>query len=58
MGTIFGIVILLVDIWAIVQIVKSEGSREMKGVWILIILILPVFGLLIWLFLGPKPARV
>lgn len=49
---ILGIIILVLDIWAILQIVKGGGSTATKLVWILVILLLPVIGLLIWLLAG------
>jgi len=49
---ILGIIILILDIWAILQIIKGGGSTGSKVLWILIILLLPVIGLLIWLVVG------
>jgi len=49
---ILGIIILILDIWAILQIIKGGGSTATKVVWILVILLLPVIGLLIWLLAG------
>jgi hypothetical protein len=49
---ILGIIILILDIWAIMQIIKGGGSTATKVVWILVILLLPVIGLLIWLLAG------
>ena len=54
---IFGLLILIADIWAIVNIVQSGATTGSKVVWIVIILLLPVLGLLIWLLAGPKGAR-
>ncbi len=58
MEFILGIIIFIADIWAIVQNAQSSATTGIKILWILVILILPVLGLLIWFFLGPKPARV
>lgn len=49
---ILGIIILVLDIWVILQIIKGGGSTATKLVWILVILLLPVIGLLIWLLAG------
>jgi hypothetical protein len=54
MEAIIGIIILIADIWAIVQIIQSSATTGMKVLWVLVILILPLIGLLIWFFLGPK----
>lgn len=51
---VLGIIILIVDIWAILQIIKGGGSTGSKLLWILIILLLPVIGLLIWLLAGRR----
>lgn len=49
---ILGIIILILDIWAILQIIKGGGSTGSKVLWILVILLLPVIGLIIWLVAG------
>lgn len=51
---IFGLIILAADIWAIVNILSSREKGATKLVWILVIILLPVIGLLIWYFAGPK----
>lgn len=53
-GGILGVLILLVDIWAILKIVKSSKPPLNKLIWIVVILALPVIGLLLWLFLNEK----
>lgn len=58
MEFIFGIIILIADIWAIVNVFGSTASTGAKVLWILLILILPVLGLIIWFFAGPRSARV
>ncbi|WP_028580229.1 PLDc N-terminal domain-containing protein [Desulfogranum japonicum] len=51
---IFGLLILIGDIWAIVSTVQSRASTGSKVVWILLILILPLLGLILWFLLGPR----
>lgn len=53
-GGIIGFIILIADIWAIVNVFQSGASTGAKVVWIVLILILPVLGLLIWLIAGPR----
>lgn len=53
-GGILGLIILIADIWAIVKTVQSNASTGAKVIWIVLILVLPVVGLLIWLIAGPK----
>lgn len=54
MEGLIGIVILLLDIYAIVQIVGSSSSTAAKIGWSLLVLFLPVVGLIIWAFAGPR----
>lgn len=54
---IIGLIILIVDIWAIVNIVSSGASVGAKVLWIILILILPVIGFIVWLLAGPRAAR-
>ncbi|MDQ8022684.1 PLDc N-terminal domain-containing protein [Uliginosibacterium sp. H1] len=53
-GGIFGIIILALDIWAILKIVQSGASTGNKVLWILLIVLLPVIGLIIWALVGPR----
>jgi hypothetical protein len=54
MEFIFGILVLILDIWAIVNVFGSSASTGAKVLWILLILILPVVGFIIWFFAGPR----
>ncbi|GAB3115218.1 hypothetical protein G8770_08975 [Aestuariicella hydrocarbonica] len=49
-----GLLILIADIWAILNIIQSRASMVNKLIWILVVLLLPVLGLLIWFFAGPR----
>jgi len=53
-GGIFGLIVLALDIWAIVNVVGSGASTGGKVLWILLVLLLPVVGLIIWLIAGPR----
>ncbi len=53
-GGILGLIILALDIWAIVNILGSGASTGAKVLWILLVLILPLVGLIIWLLAGPR----
>ncbi|MBO9453958.1 PLDc_N domain-containing protein [Paracoccus sp. R12_1] len=54
MEYIFGIIIFVLDIWAIAQVINTNASTGTKILWIALIAILPVIGLIIWYFAGPK----
>lgn len=53
-GGLFGLIILVLDVLAIIKVVQSGASTVSKTVWVVIILLLPVIGLLLWFFAGPK----
>lgn len=53
-GGLFGLLLLVADIWAIVKTVQSGATTGAKVFWIVLILILPLLGLIIWLLAGPK----
>lgn len=55
-GGIFGLLILIADIWAIINIVESGASTGSKVVWIVVIVLLPLLGLIVWFFMGPRKA--
>ena len=48
---------LVGDIWAIVNIFQSSASNEKKLIWIVAVVLLPVLGLILWCFLGPRSGR-
>lgn len=49
------LLVLVADVWAIVQIVQSGATTGSKVLWSLLIVLLPVVGLVIWYFAGPRP---
>ena len=53
-GGLFGLIILILDVYAVVKTVQSRATTGVKVAWIVVILLLPVLGLLLWFFLGPK----
>jgi hypothetical protein len=54
---IFGLIVLALDIWAVVNIIGSSASVGTKILWTLVIIILPIVGFIIWFFAGPRSAR-
>jgi hypothetical protein len=56
-GGILGLLILAIDVWAIVTIVQSGATTAQKVLWIVLILLLPVLGVILWFLLGPRSAR-
>jgi hypothetical protein len=53
-NTIIWLLIVVADIWAILNIFQSRESTGTKALWIVLVLVLPVLGFLIWYFAGPK----
>jgi len=51
---LLGLLLLIADIWAIVKTVQSGASTGAKVFWIVLILVLPLLGLILWLIFGPK----
>ena len=49
-----GLILLALDIWAIISIIGSDASTGKKVLWVLLVLILPLVGFLIWIFVGPR----
>jgi len=56
-GGIFGILVLAGDIWAILNVAQSGASNGKKLLWILIVLLLPLLGLIIWFAAGPRGGK-
>ncbi len=53
-GGVFGLLVLVLDIWALINVFGSSASNMKKLVWILLILLLPLLGFIIWLIAGPR----
>lgn len=53
---ILGLLLLLGDAWAIINIAQSRETNGAKALWVVLVLVLPVLGLLIWYVAGPKGA--
>ena len=54
---IWGLLVLAGDIWAIINILQSSASNEKKLIWIIAVVLLPVLGLILWYFLGPRVGK-
>ena len=55
---VLGLLILVADVWAIITILQSSASTGAKVLWTVLVLLLPVLGLVVWFFAGPRaPAR-
>jgi hypothetical protein len=53
-GGLLGLILLICVIYAILKTVQSGASTGTKVIWILVLLLLPFLGFILWFFLGPK----
>ncbi len=53
-GGALGLIVLVLDIWAIIKVLGSGARVPEKILWTLLIILLPVIGLIVWYLAGPK----
>lgn len=53
-GGLLGFILLVCVIYAIVKTVESRATTGHKVLWILVLLLLPFIGFILWLLLGPR----
>ena len=54
MGGIIALVVLVLDIIAILDVLKSSMDTGKKALWIVLILVLPVIGMVLYFLIGQK----
>ena len=54
MKGLLSLIVLVLDIVAIIDVLKSAMSTGKKVLWIIVILVLPVIGLVLYFFIGRK----
>ncbi len=50
---LIGIITLLLVIWALIGILQSGAPPVEKLIWVIIILVIPLVGFLLWYLIGP-----
>jgi phospholipase D-like protein len=55
--SLWGVLVLIGDIWAIINILQSSASNEKKLLWVVVVVLLPLIGLILWFFLGPRDRK-
>jgi hypothetical protein len=55
---LLGLVLLILDVWAIVRTLDSPAPTGTKVLWVVVILLLPLLGLILWFILGPRGKTV
>jgi hypothetical protein len=53
-NSLVALIIFALDIWAIINVIKSSAGTGAKVLWVLLIALLPVLGLIIWAIAGPR----
>lgn len=51
---IFGLLTLAIAVYVILQVAQSSATTGKKVLWIVIVLVLPLLGAILWWFMGPK----
>ncbi len=54
---ILGFLILAAEVWAVISIFQSGTSNEKKALWIVLVILVPLIGLIVWYFLGPRGGK-
>jgi hypothetical protein len=54
MGGIFGLIIFIFDIIAIVECLKSKAETSKKILWVLLVFFLPLIGIVLYYLIGRK----
>ena len=53
-GSILGVLILIGDIWALINILQSSVGNDKKLLWVVVVVLLPLIGMLLWFVIGPR----
>jgi hypothetical protein len=53
----WGLLVLIGDVWAVINILQSTADTGKKVLWTVIVLVFPVLGFLVWLFAGPRTQK-
>ncbi|HEX9140099.1 MAG TPA: PLD nuclease N-terminal domain-containing protein [Steroidobacteraceae bacterium] len=56
-GGLYGLIVLVADVWALINIFQSSADTGRKVLWTVLVILLPVLGFILWFFLGPKTAK-
>jgi hypothetical protein len=56
-GGLWGLIVLVADVWAIVNIFQSGADTGNKVVWTVVVIVLPVLGFILWYIWGPKTSK-
>jgi hypothetical protein len=54
---LWGLLVLVADVWAIVNIFQSGADTGKKVLWTVLVILLPVVGFILWYVLGPRTGK-
>ena len=49
-----GLIVLVLDVWALLSITGSSEPTGRKVIWALLVILLPIVGFVVWLLAGPR----
>lgn len=58
MFSLIGLVILILDVIALVSLLKSGADTGTKILWALLIIFLPVLGMILYFLMGPGRGKI
>ncbi|MGY2293087.1 hypothetical protein ACW9H6_25525 [Pseudomonas sp. SDO528_S397] len=50
------VMLVVLELWAINAVLRSTSGWETKGLWLVILIFVPLLGLIAWAVGGPKKA--
>lgn len=56
MSGLLGLIVLVLDIIAILSVLKSGFDGGKKALWIVVIVLVPVIGMIVYFLIGKKKA--
>jgi hypothetical protein len=54
---ISGLILLILDVWALVSIIGSASDTGKKVLWVVLVLVLPLVGFIAWFLVGPRGSK-
>lgn len=51
---VLAVLVLIADIWAIVNIGQSDATTGRKVLWMALVILFPLVGVIIWFLAGPR----
>ena len=48
------VILLLLELWAINIVLRSTSGWETKGLWLVVLIFMPLLELIAWVMTGPK----